>query len=113
MNCGAPSCRQKVNVRGELIWMRRRTKYHDRWVFNSLRSPFRFLAKKENPKRFEGLLPASQGQNLAFIVLHVPYSLDSGAGQLLHRNVQRFRGGLVFKAHRLCVSLNPRLESNT
>jgi len=33
-------------------------------------------------------------------------------GQLLHRNVQRFRGGLVFKAHRLCVSLNSRLESD-
>jgi len=32
--------------------------------------------------------------------------------QLLHRNVQRFRGGLVYKAHRLCVSLNSRLESN-
>ena len=32
--------------------------------------------------------------------------------QLLHRNVQRSRGGLVFKAHRLCVSLNSRLESN-
>ena len=32
--------------------------------------------------------------------------------QLLHRNVQRFRGGPVFKAHRLCVSLNSRLESN-
>ena len=31
----------------------------------------------------------------------------------LHRNVQRFRGGLVFKAHRLCVSLNSRLDSNT
>ena len=31
--------------------------------------------------------------------------------QLLRRNVQRFRGGLVFKAHRL-VSLNSRLESN-
>jgi len=28
------------------------------------------------------------------------------------RNVQRFRGGLVFMAHRLCVSLNSRLESN-
>ena len=28
------------------------------------------------------------------------------------RNVQRFRGGLVFKAHRLCVSLNSRRESN-
>ena len=26
-------------------------------------------------------------------------------------NVQRFRGGLVVKAHRLCVSLNFRLES--
>ena len=24
----------------------------------------------------------------------------------------RFRGGLVFKAHRLCVSLNSRLESD-
>ena len=32
--------------------------------------------------------------------------------QLLHRNVQRFRGGLVFKAHRLCVSLTARLVSN-
>ena len=32
--------------------------------------------------------------------------------QLLHINVQRFRGGLVLKAHRLCVSLNSRLESN-
>ena len=32
--------------------------------------------------------------------------------QLLHRNVQRHRGGLVFKAHRLCASLNSRLESN-
>jgi len=32
--------------------------------------------------------------------------------QLLHRNVQRFRGGLVFKTHRLSVSLNSRLESN-
>ena len=31
---------------------------------------------------------------------------------LLHRNVQRFRSGLVIKAHRLCVSLNSRLESN-
>ena len=26
--------------------------------------------------------------------------------------MQRFRGGLVFQAHRLCVSLNYRLESN-
>ena len=32
--------------------------------------------------------------------------------QLLHINVQRFRGRLVSKAYRLCVSLNSRLESN-
>jgi len=32
--------------------------------------------------------------------------------RILHINVQRFRGGLVFKAHRLCVSFNFRLESN-
>ena len=31
---------------------------------------------------------------------------------LLDRNVQRFRGGLEFKEHRLCVSLNSRLEGN-
>ena len=30
-----------------------------------------------------------------------------------HQHLQRFRGGLVFKAHRRCVSLNSRLESNT
>ena len=41
---------------------------------------------------------------------------DPGSGirvsGFVHRNVQRFRGGLVFQAHRLCVSLNSRLESN-
>ena len=30
----------------------------------------------------------------------------------VHRNVQRFRGGLVFQAHRLCVSLNSRRARN-
>jgi hypothetical protein len=29
-----------------------------------------------------------------------------------HRNVQRFRGGLVIRAYTLCVSLNSRLASN-
>jgi len=29
-----------------------------------------------------------------------------------HPAVQRFRGGLVFKAHRICVSLNSTLERN-
>ena len=32
--------------------------------------------------------------------------------QLLDINVQRFRGGLVLKAHRHGVSLNSRLERN-
>jgi len=37
---------------------------------------------------------------------------QAGKGQLLRRIVKRFRGGLAFKAHRLCVSPNSRLESN-
>ena len=32
--------------------------------------------------------------------------------QLLHRDVPRFRGGLVFKAHGFCVSLSSRRESH-
>jgi len=32
--------------------------------------------------------------------------------RVMSGNVQRFRGGLVFKAHRLRASLNSRLESN-
>jgi len=51
------------------------------------------------------------------------HSLEGGSNTLprvtlrggrvrLHRNVQRFRGGLAFKAHRLCISLNSRRESN-
>ena len=32
--------------------------------------------------------------------------------QELYRNVQRFRGRLIFKAHIICVSLNSRIASN-
>ena len=35
-----------------------------------------------------------------------------GRGQLLDINMQRFLGGLAFKPHQLCVSLNSRPESN-
>ena len=35
----------------------------------------------------------------------------SGRKILASSNVHRFRGGLVVKAHRLCVTLNSRLES--
>jgi len=41
-----------------------------------------------------------------------PLQWASGSKAHFDRNVQRFRGGLVFKAHKL-VSLNSRIESNT
>ena len=37
------------------------------------------LGLREALNTFEGLLPESQGQNLALTVLCVPYSLDSGS----------------------------------
>jgi len=37
-----------------------------------------FQAKREQLKKLYGLLPESQGQNLALTVLYVPHSLDSG-----------------------------------
>ena len=40
-------------------------------------STSRYQAKMEQLKRFEGLLPESQGQNLALTVLDVPSPLDS------------------------------------
>jgi len=50
---------------------------------------------------------AKEGQNLAVTVLFVPNLLNSGRVE-----GERFRGGLVFEARRLCVSLNSRLASN-
>jgi len=44
-----------------------------------------------------------------------PHRPGLGCGsleQVLHRHVQRFRGWLEFKVHRLLVSLNSSLESN-
>ena len=71
----------------------------------------RFRAKREQLERFyEGLVPESQGQNLALTVLYVPCSLDSGLAdehpclsqeQLLHCIEKWFLGGHVFKARRL------------
>ena len=72
---------------------------------------------------FREFSTAGQGHNLALTVLSVPYSLDSGPslreilapGEVFFITLTprvEFRGGLVSKAHRLCVSLNSRLESN-
>ena len=41
-----------------------------------------------------------------------PYRPSPFPPQLLHRNVQRFQGGLARKAHRLRLSPNSRLESD-
>ena len=41
-----------------------------------------------------------------------PLGSKAAKQEVACRNVKRFRGGLVYKAHRLCVSLNSRLESN-
>ena len=41
-------------------------------------APDHFQAKRERLEWLKGLLPKSQGQNLALTVLNVPYSLDSG-----------------------------------
>ena len=38
------------------------------------------------------------------------YKDDTAGG--VGNYAEAFRGGLVFKAHRLCVSINSRLESN-
>jgi len=66
---------------------------------------------------YEGCGGATSGYEASSGYLALPRSawltlLELTFDVLLHRNVQRFRGGLVFKAHRLCVSLNSRLESN-
>jgi len=42
---------------------------------------------------------------------HEPHHLNVDQ-KLLYRNVKRFQVGLVFKAQRLCVSLNSRAGSN-
>ena len=42
---------------------------------------------------------------------HIQFSIQSNL-KAQSATLVRFRGGLVFKAHRLCVSLNSRLESN-
>ena len=44
----------------------------------------RFQAKSEHIERVPGLLPESQGQNVALTVLCVPYSLDNGMWQSAH-----------------------------
>ena len=52
-----------------------------------------FKSQTRRKRRFHSELPLQQSG--------VMPAMSSIQEQLLHRNVQRFRGGLVFKAHRL------------
>ena len=49
---------------------------------------------------------------MAYLMLNGMLTDPLGVDQQLYMTVQKFRGGLVFKAHRLCASHNSRLESN-
>ena len=43
-----------------------------------MHAPRRIPGMREHPDVYKGLLPESQGQNMALTVLYVPYSLDIG-----------------------------------
>ena len=48
------------------------------YIHSNPQNPDLSRAKREQRERYEGLLPASQGQILALTVSSVPSSLDSG-----------------------------------
>ena len=75
------------------------------------------LATPEGNSQLGSNRPNSKAPENSFPIPGGNCSTDTGRRRVLEpfsllRNVQRFRGGLVFKARRLCVSLNSRLESN-
>ena len=89
---------------------RRTPEYTNRWRgTGNLRSTTKHLFSEVSQRQ----QPSSAYGKLTFLcrLIHVRL-IHKVHEQLLHRNVQRFRGGLAFKAHRLCVSSNSRLESN-
>ena len=68
-----------------------------------------------NPSSSEGReKPVWMHPDNVFATSHPPLhrSVQLSIQELLYRNVQRFRGRLVSKAHRLYVPLNSRRESN-
>ena len=67
-------------------------------------------SKNEYLKRFGGILPESQGQNLALTVLHVPYSLDIGQAHVSRFWVSRFRISSLCLILSLILSLSLSLS---
>ena len=100
--------RNVKRFRGGLVFKARRLLYHSTLGLRVIEK------KREEEQPLQERLPERRvGVRVqgAFGNCHV-WPGEGALPKLLHRNVQRFRGGLVFKAHRLCVSLNSRLESN-
>jgi len=66
------------------------------------------LKKDHTPRAQPRLLEGARQPLVPAVVRVIP-----AVGRVLEfRIVKRFRAGLVFEAHRLCVSLNSMLESN-
>ena len=82
------------------------------WVDATSESPRGRGGERERESERKGEMVAAVVETTCVNVRHQVSERETPKEQLLHRNVQRFRGGLVFKAHRLRVSLNSRLESN-
>ena len=70
------------------------------FLMSEVPSYFRSRAKREQLDRYQGLLPESQGKNLAVTFLYVPCSLDSGRVENT--------GSILFS-----ITLEPRVESYT
>ena len=79
--------------------------------FRALAGLFKFTVRRHNFNKDLHVLMG--GEMSGRDVLSRPLSALNTCVNLLDRNVQRFRGGLVFKADRLCASTISRLELNT
>ena len=62
--------------------------------------------------RFHGLRLRVLRHGFRLRDLRVPDLASSLSPRILHRNLQRFRSGIAFRAHRLSISLNSRLANN-
>jgi len=86
-----------------------------RGLFHLIRRPNQIYSAPTNPPP-DSLPNGSKNDPTAPRKTHQfqerPWNHPRRTLQLLRRNVKRFRGGLVFKALRLFVSHNSRLESN-
>ena len=119
---GSGSLQPHWSIRGGLVFKEHRLFYHSTLGLRVIKKKKTHLSIRRGTVRTGGTAAerggndlkgcedfriengSRRGLNLALTVLFVPSSLDSGVsgvGGILYRNVQWFRGGLVFEAHRL------------